>query len=71
MSLKPYNVLQFLGNSVLSYFVMDFYYQKSSSVSESYPPKELHKFKKAVMTDVFQGLITIENGIHKYVLMSS
>lgn len=71
VNLNPYNVLQFLGNSVLSYFVMEFYYQKSSSYPELYPPKELHKFKKAVMTDLFQGLITVENGIHNYVLLGT
>ena len=48
---------------------MDFYYQKSIPYSEVYNPRELHMFKKEIMTNLFLSLVFIENDLHPYVLI--
>ena len=68
-NLGSYKLLQFLGNSILNFIVMDFYYQKSIPYSDDYNPRELHMFKKEIMTNLFLSLVFIENDLHHYVLI--
>jgi dsRNA-specific ribonuclease len=51
--LQPYKILQFVGNSVLSFIIMDFYFKKSQPYASKYNPKELHIFRKEMMTNIF------------------
>ncbi len=50
---------------------MDFYFKKSQPYASKYNPKELHIFRKEMMTNIFQSMIFIENGLHDYLLVGS
>jgi ribonuclease III len=68
MDLIDYNLLEFLGDSILNYIVLDFFYRHSRYFRHSYPPDALHKLKSEITKNDFLSLIMIENGLHTSIL---
>ena len=66
--MQDYNLLEFLGDSILNYMVLDFFYRNSRKYRESYPPQVLHKLKSEIVNNDFLSLIMIENDLHKEIL---
>jgi len=62
-------LLEFLGDSILNFIVLDFFYQNSKNYPETYSPNILHKLKTAIVNNDFLSLIVIENGIHNSILI--
>ena len=57
--------MEFLGDSILNYFVLDFFYRKSSPFKRDYSPSVLHRLKSEIVNNNFLSLIVIENQIHE------
>lgn len=67
--LQDYNLLEFLGDSILNFLVLDFLYRHSRHYREYYPPNVLHKLKSEIVNNDFLSLIMIENGLSDRILM--
>ncbi len=61
--LQDYNVLEFLGDSLLNFLVLDFFYRHSQPYPEHYGHDILHKLKSEITNNNFFGLIMVETGL--------
>jgi dsRNA-specific ribonuclease len=43
VNLVDYNLLEFVGDTIFNYFVIDFFYKNSRGYREQYPPDAMHK----------------------------
>lgn len=69
IKLKEYNILEFLGDSVLNFLVLDFFYRYSKKYSEDYGHEKLHKLKTEITNNHFFSLILIENKLNEHIII--
>jgi dsRNA-specific ribonuclease len=62
-------LLEFLGDSILNFIVLDFFYKNSRNFPEKYSPNILHKLKTELVNNNFLSLIVIEKDIHNTILI--
>ncbi len=60
--------MEFLGDSVLNFLVLDFFYRESIIYSDDYGHERLHRLKTEITNNHFFSLILVENGFSKLVL---
>jgi dsRNA-specific ribonuclease len=65
--LPDYNLLEFLGDSVMNFFVVDFFYRHSNHspyLRYLYGHDQLHKLKSELTNNNFLSMMMIEMGLH-------
>lgn len=65
--LKDYNLLEFVGDSIINFFVVDFYYRHSntSKLSKIYGHDFIHRLKTEVTNNNFLSIMMIELNLHQ------
>jgi dsRNA-specific ribonuclease len=69
MKLKNYNLLEFIGDSVMNFLVVDFYFKNSqrSDLSKIYGHDQIHKLKTELTNNNFIAIAMIELGLHEFI----
>jgi len=68
VKLKDYNLIEFLGDSILNFFVLNFFYINSNKFKDDYPGNALHRLRSEIVNNNFLSLPMIENDLHKFIL---
>ena len=68
ITMYDYNTLEFLGDKLLDFFVLDFFYKNSANYKHLYGSKALHKLKSEIVNNDFLSLVAIENRFHEFIL---
>lgn len=68
IELQDYNLLEYLGDSIFNFFVLDFFLKNSEKYKDDYPPNMLHKLQVETVNNCFLSLIMIDSGLHKAIL---
>jgi dsRNA-specific ribonuclease len=67
--LQDYNVLEFLGDSLLNYLVLDFFYRHSQGAyAEDYTHDVMHRLKSEITNNNFFGFVMVETGLCEKIL---
>jgi dsRNA-specific ribonuclease len=66
--LQDYNVLEFLGDSLLNYLVLDFFYRHSQAYAEDYSHDVMHKLKSEITNNNFFGFVMVETDLCEKIL---
>ena len=66
--LQDYNVLEFLGDSLLNYLVLDFFYRHSQAYPEDYTHDVMHKLKSEITNNNFFGFVMVETDLCEKIL---
>ncbi len=68
VNLFDYNRLEFLGDKLIDFFVLDFYFRNSANYKQHYGSKVLHKLKSEIVNNDFLSVVSIENSFHEFLL---
>jgi dsRNA-specific ribonuclease len=63
---KDYNLLEFVGDSIIDFFVVDFYYRHSNTpeLSKIYGHDQIHRLKTELTNNNFLSIMMIEMDLH-------
>lgn len=69
IKLENYNLLEFIGDSVMNLLVVDFYFRHSdrSDLQKIYGHDQIHKLKTELTNNNFIAIVMIELGLHEYI----
>jgi|LauGreDrversion4_2_1035121.scaffolds.fasta_scaffold49159_3 dsRNA-specific ribonuclease len=69
VKLENYNLLEFIGDSVMNFLVTDFYFKHSerSDLRKIYGHDQIHKLKTELTNNNFIAIVMIELGLHEFI----